>query len=369
MELVCSEFATKYPLWNYSVVKLLRNCYELRQLYLFNTSRFVPPFGTGSITPVSELTRETGLSNNLLPTSTKAFKFVVVATSTDATSPVKGFKDNIVMENDQVSTRLLERIYQWGRTVVDHPSKCTPFCRRFGVKSRRFMGYAKDINDARLNRLPTRVNLQRRGMCLPSPNCPWCHTVEESAQHIFAECRSAKELLALTASWCTSITFPPSIIGIDDILIQQRHSKNSKKAEIWEVVSRVFLWTLWNYRNGMVFEGSVKTNTQLLLEIKLVAYNWIRSRSLNFKHVIWLNWFSDPTFFKPPYRIISSDSTINQVKLPIAVLKVISRKVLENDTRDDTSDASTINRKYGYEISDTWVRPHLNVGRISQILL
>ncbi|KAL4580141.1 hypothetical protein LXL04_016322 [Taraxacum kok-saghyz] len=43
---------------------------------------------------------------------------------------------------------------------------------------------------ARLDRLPTRFNLEKRGMVLQSPNCHWCHTSVETAQHTFVDCRT-----------------------------------------------------------------------------------------------------------------------------------------------------------------------------------
>ncbi|KAL4559421.1 hypothetical protein LXL04_031559 [Taraxacum kok-saghyz] len=66
------------------------------------------------------------------------------------------------------------------------------------------------------------------------------------------------------------------------------------RSDVWEVVSRAFLWCLWNYRNGLVFEGKVKTNLHLLMEIKTVSYTWIRSRGFKFKHIDWNSWTLDP---------------------------------------------------------------------------
>jgi len=40
-----------------------------------------------------------------------------------------------------------------------------------------------------LERLPTRVNLSRRGVTVSTSNCALCHGWEESNQHLFLECK------------------------------------------------------------------------------------------------------------------------------------------------------------------------------------
>ncbi|KAL4588543.1 hypothetical protein LXL04_001434 [Taraxacum kok-saghyz] len=113
----------------------------------------------------------------------------------------------------------------------------TIWCKLVPIKANVF------VWRARLNRLPTRLNLERRGVFIQSPNCPWCHSTEETSMHVFVGYRTARELLASTASW-----------------------------------------------NGMVFEGKVKTNMQLLMEIKTVSFTWIRSRGSKCNLFEWTKW-------------------------------------------------------------------------------
>nr|GEW84404.1 RNA-directed DNA polymerase, eukaryota, reverse transcriptase zinc-binding domain protein [Tanacetum cinerariifolium] len=54
---------------------------------------------------------------------------------------------------------------------------------------------------AMLNKLPTRVNLDRKGIEIDSLLCPICHEDVETVNHIFFTCDLAKVLWALLAKW------------------------------------------------------------------------------------------------------------------------------------------------------------------------
>ncbi|GKE13178.1 RNA-directed DNA polymerase, eukaryota, reverse transcriptase zinc-binding domain protein, partial [Tanacetum coccineum] len=52
-----------------------------------------------------------------------------------------------------------------------------------------------------LNKLPTRVNLDRKGVDVSSILCPICSEDVEYANHIYFSCEMAKDLWALFAKW------------------------------------------------------------------------------------------------------------------------------------------------------------------------
>jgi len=45
-----------------------------------------------------------------------------------------------------------------------------------------------------LKKLPTRLNLEKRGVALPSNLCPLCKRFEETAQHILISCEVAQKV-------------------------------------------------------------------------------------------------------------------------------------------------------------------------------
>ncbi|GJS73079.1 RNA-directed DNA polymerase, eukaryota, reverse transcriptase zinc-binding domain protein [Tanacetum coccineum] len=55
-----------------------------------------------------------------------------------------------------------------------------------------------------LDRLPTRCNLDARGVDLDSTRCPICDEDLESSQHLFLECLVASSLWQMVTTWCIS---------------------------------------------------------------------------------------------------------------------------------------------------------------------
>ncbi|GKE88243.1 RNA-directed DNA polymerase, eukaryota, partial [Tanacetum coccineum] len=53
----------------------------------------------------------------------------------------------------------------------------------------------------RLDYLPTRLNLSRRGIDIPSILCPVCGVVVESSSHLFFECTIVKENFRKICHW------------------------------------------------------------------------------------------------------------------------------------------------------------------------
>ncbi|KAJ9555757.1 hypothetical protein OSB04_010371 [Centaurea solstitialis] len=82
------------------------------------------------------------------------------------------------------------------------------------------------------NRLPTLDNLIRRGVSLPSSDCPLCHDCTENLDHVMTSCSTAKIINAHTAKW----------VG-------------------W--------WP------SKVFKGAVVRDNDTVREIQTVAFNWL----------------------------------------------------------------------------------------------
>ncbi|XP_028190615.1 uncharacterized protein LOC114376598 [Glycine soja] len=55
------------------------------------------------------------------------------------------------------------------------------------------------------NRIPTKVNLRRRHVELPSYNCPLCDEEEETAGHILYSCIKTRTLWWETMSWVNRV--------------------------------------------------------------------------------------------------------------------------------------------------------------------
>ncbi|GJY23186.1 RNA-directed DNA polymerase, eukaryota [Tanacetum coccineum] len=53
----------------------------------------------------------------------------------------------------------------------------------------------------KLDNLPTRLNISRRGMDIDSILCPTCGKAVESTRHIFFTCQIARDILHLITNW------------------------------------------------------------------------------------------------------------------------------------------------------------------------
>ncbi|GJU13118.1 RNA-directed DNA polymerase, eukaryota [Tanacetum coccineum] len=50
--------------------------------------------------------------------------------------------------------------------------------------------------------LPTRVNLQHRGVLVSDPSCPICHSEDEDLAHLFFRCSLVTDIVRLVCPWC-----------------------------------------------------------------------------------------------------------------------------------------------------------------------
>nr|GEZ28339.1 RNA-directed DNA polymerase, eukaryota, reverse transcriptase zinc-binding domain protein [Tanacetum cinerariifolium] len=105
---------------------------------------------------------------------------------------------------------------------------------------------------AMLNKLPTRVNLDRKGIEFDSLLCPICHEDVETVNHIFFTCDLAKVLWALLAKWWELDV--PFCASISDWLSWLDSSSISSKAWVFlDGVGAALMWSLWSFRNRLFF--------------------------------------------------------------------------------------------------------------------
>ncbi|GJZ78840.1 putative RNA-directed DNA polymerase [Tanacetum coccineum] len=107
---------------------------------------------------------------------------------------------------------------------------------------------------ASLNRLPTRVNLDLRGINMASNLCPFCNTCVEDIEHCLINCSHSLAIWRKIWSWWNMpslLSFPS--FSIKDIALGNIGLNGSSR--ISKVVHGVFLtvvWSIWNWRNRIV---------------------------------------------------------------------------------------------------------------------
>ena len=143
-----------------------------------------------------------------------------------------------------------------------------------------------------LNKLPSRVNLDRRGIDVPSILCPICHEDVETANHIFFTCEMASTLWSMLAKWWEVDI--PLCANMEDWIVWLDSSHFSKKVRVFlEGVGGVLLWCIWSFRNGLVFSTSSPKKSLLWDRVVSQSFLWISSRNPNFKFS-WVGWLQNP---------------------------------------------------------------------------
>ncbi|GKA69480.1 RNA-directed DNA polymerase, eukaryota, reverse transcriptase zinc-binding domain protein [Tanacetum coccineum] len=176
--------------------------------------------------------------------------------------------DEHTLEVDNVATR-------WNKCI---PIKVNIFLWRLG-----------------LNKLPSKINLQRKGIDVGSVLCPICQDDVESVNHLFFNCDMAKHLWNLLAKWWDlDIPVCANILEWYSWLDSLRAS--TKVRTFLEGVGGTLLWSIWSFRNRLVFSSPPPKKALLWDSVVSQSYLWISSRNPKSKFS-WIGWLHNPVIF------------------------------------------------------------------------
>jgi len=127
-----------------------------------------------------------------------------------------------------------------------------------GVMSIQSTGASKVcVWRAMIDRLPTRVNLIRRGVNIHNNFCPLCSKAEETMQHLFIGCKVAQKVWDNCDNWLDM-----SSVRHNDVVSHFRNfyaiGLGRKGNQVWKEVWVAIVNEIWTHRNEIVFqEGRV----------------------------------------------------------------------------------------------------------------
>ncbi|GKV46638.1 hypothetical protein SLEP1_g53612 [Rubroshorea leprosula] len=130
-----------------------------------------------------------------------------------------------------------------------------------------------------LDRLPTRWNLQKRGMVLlgDGMKCGLCQEGVEDVDHLFCTCKSAWLVWVKVIQWWgLEVVMPDKVRGVVDFFIWCMGSLVGKK--MGACIFLVVAWYIWYWRNVLVFQQHGDIREQLLELIQDKSYLWIRNK-------------------------------------------------------------------------------------------
>ncbi|KAJ0533166.1 putative reverse transcriptase zinc-binding domain-containing protein [Helianthus annuus] len=139
-----------------------------------------------------------------------------------------------------------------------------------------------------LDRLPTKAALVRRQITITNNRCSMCDELDETSDHLFAECQFAQQIWDRVSHWCR---LPPCFFfGAKDVLELQEHSCGSgkwKKA-LYTVIQTV-IWSIWKARNDVIFNRKRVTSDTVFEETRVLSFLWLRNRA-KVPALTWNDW-------------------------------------------------------------------------------
>ncbi|GJZ98003.1 RNA-directed DNA polymerase, eukaryota [Tanacetum coccineum] len=140
----------------------------------------------------------------------------------------------------------------------------------------------------KLDYLPSRLNISRRGMDIESILCPTCGRAVESTRHIFFTCQIARDVLHKISCWWDVMyvevsSYEEWLEWISNLRLTIKH-KN-----LFEGVCYVMWWHIWSFRNKSIFGSESPSKAVIFEDVRSRSFYWCRYRcKASFSLIEWL---------------------------------------------------------------------------------
>ncbi|GKV51343.1 hypothetical protein SLEP1_g58010 [Rubroshorea leprosula] len=129
-----------------------------------------------------------------------------------------------------------------------------------------------------LDRIPTRMNLLRRGITkdMEEGRCAICGEADENAGHLFLNCKCARWIWKACAKWWGA----KILFGTDCWNTFQNFgawTKNKHTREGWDCIWNTVIWSIWLSRNQKIFQDKEINLGKLFELIQLRSFLWIKA--------------------------------------------------------------------------------------------
>ncbi|XP_071688723.1 uncharacterized protein [Rutidosis leptorrhynchoides] len=148
---------------------------------------------------------------------------------------------------------------------------------------------------ARRERIPARVELDKRGVDLHSVRCPLCDDDIESVVHSLLSCEKVNEVWSKVFKWwglngVSNYSFDELLQGLPNL------SFSDSGKYIWQGVIWTACYLIWKNRNSKIFKNKCWSTPNALGEIQLKSFEWVAKRSKR-KSIEWHTWFHNPSCY------------------------------------------------------------------------
>ncbi|GJR00111.1 RNA-directed DNA polymerase, eukaryota [Tanacetum coccineum] len=128
-----------------------------------------------------------------------------------------------------------------------------------------------------LDRLPTRSNLQHRGVLVSDLLCPLCFSAQEDSSHLFFSCRLVTDIVRLVCRWW-NLSWTPLGSYADWLNWFNSIRLSSKVKDLLEGVLYITWWSVWMFRNQLLFSSKAPRKDVIFDDIVSRSFTWCLSR-------------------------------------------------------------------------------------------
>nr|GFA09689.1 reverse transcriptase domain, reverse transcriptase zinc-binding domain protein [Tanacetum cinerariifolium] len=126
-------------------------------------------------------------------------------------------------------------------------------------------------------RIPTRVNLDYRGIDLHLIHCLVCDDDLETEEHILVKCVVAKNIWAEILKWWNINHI--CIDNLNEVFISaSRANLPPNLTVVFDVIIQSTLWILWRFRNNSTFVAKCPSKSLILNDVNQFSSDWISDR-------------------------------------------------------------------------------------------
>ena len=140
------------------------------------------------------------------------------------------------------------------------PVKCTSFVWR-----------------ACMGRIPTTVELAKRGLNIPSQACLSCDSGLDETNHILLDCHVAADALDWILKWCDVPSQKFNTVS-EFVNFAANWGNCPKKKKIFIAICYGFLWSVWKARNDKRFNNIRCGASQLVDNVFNLVFGWLKYR-------------------------------------------------------------------------------------------
>ncbi|GJX17455.1 RNA-directed DNA polymerase, eukaryota [Tanacetum coccineum] len=125
----------------------------------------------------------------------------------------------------------------------------------------------------KIEALPTRFNISRKGIDIDSILCPICECGVESARHVFFSCSFVRQIVRKVCSWWDIMHIDVNSY-VEWVNWMNSLRLKSKSKLMIEGVFYVVWWHVWTFRNKLLFEDKKPLKAIIFDDVVSRSYYW-----------------------------------------------------------------------------------------------